>query len=56
MTGELIRAMNYIDDISTTLRRVKLSVASLDDEEKKKLAEYMKLADPQWSAILKSLG
>ena len=54
-TGELIRVMNYIDDISATLRRVVANLPMMTDEERKRLAEYMRKADPNYTAVLASL-
>ena len=34
-TGELIRMMNYVDDITATLRRVIANVPYMTEEEKK---------------------
>jgi len=54
-TGELIRMMNYIDDIAATLRRVQVGITTMSDEEKKRLAEYMRKSDPNFIKILESL-
>jgi hypothetical protein len=45
-SGELIRMMNYVDDILTTLRRITSSSSTplLTDEERKRLADYMRQA------------
>jgi len=51
-TGELIRLLNYVDDISATLRRIHTSLPTLNGEERKRLAEYMRKADPNYMAIL----
>ena len=40
-TGELIRLINYVDDINTTLRRIQASLHSVDTEERKRLAENL---------------
>lgn len=40
-TGELIRLINYVDDINTTLRRIQASLYGLDAEERKRLAESL---------------
>ena len=51
-TGELIRAMNYVDDIAATLRRICIYIPSMSPEERKRLAESMhKAADSFKSAI-----
>jgi hypothetical protein len=43
-TGELIRAMNYVDDITATLRRISIYIPSMTAEERKRLAEYIRPA------------
>lgn len=40
-TGELIRLINYVDDINTTLRRIQASLHGLEAEERKRLAESL---------------
>jgi ribosome recycling factor len=40
-TGELIRSMNYVDDITATLRRICIAIPSMTAEERKKLADYL---------------
>jgi len=54
-SGELIRMMNYVDDISATLRRIVTSVNLLSDDEKKRLAEYMRQSDPNFVTIVGQL-
>lgn len=54
-TGELIRLLNYVDDISATLRRINATIPTLTAEEKKRLAEYMRKADPNYIHVLESL-
>ncbi|HEV2470432.1 MAG TPA: hypothetical protein VGS78_14675 [Candidatus Sulfotelmatobacter sp.] len=41
-TGELIRAMNYVDDINATLRRIAIYIPSMSTEERKRLAESLR--------------
>ena len=43
-TGELIRLMNYVDDINATLRRTNAAIGSMTAEERKRLADYMRAA------------
>ena len=38
-TGELIRLINYVDDINTTLRRISASIPLMEAEERKRLAD-----------------
>ncbi len=55
VTGELIRMMNYVDDIAATLRRVQLGVSTMSEEEKKRLADYMRKAEPNYLKMVESL-
>ena len=41
VTGELIRAMNYVEDITTTLRRICIYIPNMSAEERKRLAESL---------------
>jgi hypothetical protein len=43
-SGELIRSMNYVDDITTTLRRIGISIPAMNAEERKRLADYLRAA------------
>ena len=54
-TGELIRLMNYVDDITTTLRRITANITSMTDEERKRLGEYMRKADEKFQQTIKSV-
>ena len=54
-TGELIRMMNYVDDIAATLRRIEAGIPGMTPEEKKRLAEYMRNADPSFLKTLETL-
>ncbi|PSH04932.1 MAG: hypothetical protein CXZ00_04060 [Acidobacteria bacterium] len=54
-SGELIRMMNYVDDISATLRRIVAGSASISAEERKKLAEYMRNSNPNFTKIAESM-
>lgn len=55
VTGELIRMMNYVDDIAATLRRIQAGVPSMTEDERKRLAEYMRKADPNYVAMMNTL-
>ena len=55
VTGELIRLQNYVDDISTTLRRISANVTSMTPEERKRLADYMRNSEPNFIKVLESL-
>jgi hypothetical protein len=54
-TGELIRLMNYVDDISTTLRRISAFVPLMDTDERKRLAEYLRNAETGFTNVLNQL-
>jgi hypothetical protein len=54
-TGELIRLINYVDDITTTLRRIQASLPAVDAEEKKRLAESLKTASERIKELLGQL-
>jgi hypothetical protein len=44
VTGELIRAMNYVEDMTTTLRRICIYIPNMSAEERKRLAEALRSA------------
>ncbi len=54
-SGELIRLMNYVDDIATTLRRIVTGSSFITPEERKKLAEYMRNSDPNFTKMVEEL-
>jgi hypothetical protein len=54
-SGELIRMMNYVDDISATLRRITAATHVLSEDEKKRLADYMRQSDPNYVTIMGQL-
>ncbi len=55
LSGEAIRTMNYVDDISVTLRRILTVLPSLTDEERQRVAEHIKAADPSYDSVLKAV-
>lgn len=54
-SGELIRMMNYVDDIAATLRRIQGSMGFVTAEERKRLADYMRNSSPNFVKILEDL-
>jgi hypothetical protein len=54
-TGELIRLMNYVDDINATLRRISFSISGMTEEERKRLSEYMNSAVTGMKDVLQQL-
>jgi hypothetical protein len=55
-TGELIRLINYVDDINTTIRRIQASLPSVDAEERKRLAENLQSAESKIHELLLEVG
>ena len=54
-TGELIRLINYVDDINTTLRRIGAFVPGMDSDERKRLAESLRATSNSLSEMLAQL-
>ncbi|HEY1465199.1 MAG TPA: hypothetical protein VGF44_17415 [Terriglobales bacterium] len=54
-TGELIRSMNYVDDITTTLRRIGASLTGMDPDERKKLAEHLRSASSNLTTLISQI-
>ena len=55
LSGEAIRTMNYVDDISVTLRRILATLPELTQEERDRVAEHARQADPSYSSVLQAL-
>ena len=55
LSGEAIRTMNYVDDISVTLRRILTVLPSLTDEEKKRVADHIKDAEPSYESVIQAV-
>lgn len=55
VTGELIRMMNYVDDIAATLRRIQAGISTMTDDEKNRLADYMRKAEPNYTKMVDGL-
>lgn len=54
-TGELIRAMNYVEDITATLRRICIYIPSMSPDERKRLAESLRGAANAVNAAIADL-
>ncbi|MGA8270621.1 MAG: hypothetical protein WB919_03620 [Candidatus Sulfotelmatobacter sp.] len=54
-SGELIRAMNYVDDITTTLRRISISIPAMNADERKRLADSLRSAGGALNDAIKDL-
>jgi len=56
LSGEAIRTMNYVDYISVTLRRILTVLPSLTEEERLRIAEYIKSSEPNYETVLNSIA
>jgi hypothetical protein len=54
-SGELIRLINYVDDIVTTLRRISTFVPAMDAADRKRLAEHLRGASSNLNSLLTQL-
>jgi hypothetical protein len=54
-TGELIRLMNYVDDIAAILRRINSALPAMTAEECSRLADYIRKSEPSLDGILSHL-
>jgi hypothetical protein len=55
LSGEAIRTMNYVDDISVTLRRILTVLPSLTEEERQRIARYIRDSEPNYETVLNSI-
>jgi hypothetical protein len=44
--------MNYVDDISVTLRRILAVLPSLTAEERQRVADHIKAAEPSYESVI----
>jgi hypothetical protein len=56
LSGEAIRTMNYVDDISVTLRRILSVLPLLTPEEGARVAEHIRHADPSYDAVVAAVS
>jgi hypothetical protein len=47
--------INYVDDIAATLRRIVVGCSTMTEEEKKRLAEYMRKVEPNYTVVLQQM-
>lgn len=52
LSGEAIRMMNYVDDVSTTMRRLLATAPLLTVDERKRVSEYLKVSTPNANEVL----
>jgi hypothetical protein len=55
LSGEAIRMMNYVDDVSTTLRRILALSPILTAEERTRVSEYLSKATPSVATVVAAL-
>lgn len=55
LSGEAIRAMNYVDDIATTLRRILITLPALTTEERQRVVEHVRAAEPSYESLITAL-
>lgn len=55
LSGEAIRTMNYVDDISVTLRRILAVLPSLTEEERQRVAQHIKQASPSYESVVSAI-
>ncbi len=56
LSGEAIRTMNYVDDISVTLRRIHSVLPMLTAEERERIAAHVQAAEPSYESVVKALS
>ena len=56
LSGEAIRTMNYVDDISVTLRRILTGVPGLTPEERERITEHIRTSEPSYESVLAALA
>lgn len=56
LSGEAIRTMNYVDDISVTLRRILAVLPSLTDDERQRVADHIKQSEPSYESVITALS
>jgi len=54
-SGELIRSMNYVEDITNTLRRICIAIPAMSLDERKRLADSLRAADGAINAAIADL-
>ena len=52
LSGEAIRTMNYVDDISVTLRRILSVLPVLTPEERERVAAHIRNAEPSYESVV----
>jgi hypothetical protein len=56
LSGEAIRTMNYVDDISVTLRRILSTLPILTPEERQRVVEHIGQVEPSYESVVAALS
>jgi hypothetical protein len=48
--------MNYVDDISVTLRRILSVLPSLTPEERERVSQHIKQAEPSYESVIAAVA
>jgi hypothetical protein len=48
--------MNYVDDISVTLRRILTVLPSLTAEERERVSQHIKNAEPSYESVITAVS
>ncbi len=56
LSGEAIRTMNYVDDISVTLRRILAVLPSLTSDERQRISDHIRHADPSYESVVAAVA
>ena len=56
LSGEAIRTMNYVDDISVTLRRILSVLPALTPEERERIADHIRHAEPSYESVVAAVA
>lgn len=56
LSGEAIRTMNFVDDISVTLRRILAVMPVLTQEERERVAEHIRNSDPSYESVVAAMS
>jgi hypothetical protein len=55
LSGEAIRLMNYIDDVSVTLRRMLVFIPNLTVEERARVFDHLRASKPSVDDVTNAL-
>lgn len=55
LSGEAIRTMNFVDDISGTLRQILAALPTLTAEERERVLEHIKQSEPSYPSVVAAL-